>query len=397
MSMDQQIAELLDRGVEQIEVRSDLEKMIRSGKKLRVYLGIDPSGFDLTIGHAVPLRKLQQFQKYGHQVILLFGTFTARIGDPTGKSETRKPLSAEDIEKNMSTYLEQAGKVLDISQVEVVKNGDWLSPMTFEDVLRLAGTFTVSQMLHRDMFQERLEKNQEINLTEFFYALMQGYDPIPMQADVQIGGTDQLFNLMAGRQIMKAYGIVPQQVMTVPILEGLDGVEKMSKSLGNYIAIMDSAREMFGKTMSIPDSLIIRYFELATAVSLEEIAEIKTQLDKGANPRNLKVRLAKEIVTLYHDAAAADQAEEEFNRMFQEKGRPDDMPQIALAVGQYSVLDLVVATDLCASNSEARRMIQSGAVKINDEKKTDLEEVIVLSDALVIQVGKRKFCNLLAS
>lgn len=391
--IDTQIHELLDRGVAEVPTRETFEKKIRAGKKLRIYLGIDPTGTDLTIGHAVAFHKLRKFQDYGHQVILLFGTFTAKIGDPTGKSETRKPLTDADIAKNMETYLEQAGKILDTEKLELVKNGDWLSPMSFEDVLKLASTFTVSQMLHRDMYQERMKNNQEINLIEFMYPLMQGYDPIGCNADAQIGGTDQLFNLMAGRKIMEAYGVEPQEVLTIPILEGLDGKEKMSKSLGNYIALNDSARDMFGKTMSIPDELIPRYFELATQVSMEEIEQMQKEMASGTNPRDLKVKLAKEIVTLYHDADAADAAEEEFNRMFQDKGRPDDMPQVIVEKGEYSVLDLVIKTGLCDSNSDARRMIEAGAVKMDDEKKDDMEEMVRVEGGMVVQVGKRKFCE----
>ncbi|MBI5414938.1 tyrosine--tRNA ligase [Candidatus Peregrinibacteria bacterium] len=397
MPSDTEISELLDRGIAEVPTRESFEKKLRSGKKLRIYLGIDPTGSDLTLGHAVALRKLQQFQKYGHHVILLFGTFTAKIGDPTGKSETRKPLTDAEITKNMETYLEQAGKVLDISKVEIVKNGDWLSKMTFEDVLKLAGTFTVSQMLHREMYQDRIKNNQEINLVEFMYPLMQGYDPIPMKADAEIGGTDQLFNLMAGRKIMEAYGIPPQEVLTVPILEGLDGIEKMSKSLGNYIAIMDSPREMFGKTMSIPDHLILRYFELATTVSLDEIEALKKELKKGMNPRDAKVRLAKEIVTLFHDASAADHAEEEFNRMFQEKGLPDEIPEISMKKGKYTLLDLVLKTSLFSSNSDARRMIEQGGVKINGEKKIALDDEIQLDTEIILQAGKRKFCKIIVA
>ena len=282
------IETLLDRGTVEVIVRKELEEKLKSGEKLRIYLGLDPTGSDLTIGHAVPLRKLKDFQDAGHQVILLFGTFTAKIGDPSGKSQTRRPLTDEEIAKKMETYLEQAAKIIDIDNIEIVKNGDWLGKMSFEDVLKLASTYTVSQMLQRDMYQERIKANKEINLTEFMYPLMQGYDPIPIKADIQVGGTDQLFNMMAGRKIMEAYGVKPQAVITTPILEGLDGKEKMSKSLGNYIGMLDSPKEMYGKTMSIPDDLIIRYFELATEVDLETIKGYKKQIDSGENPVGLK-------------------------------------------------------------------------------------------------------------
>ncbi len=398
MSLQNQIAELLDRGVSEIHIRKDLEEKLRSGKKLRVKLGIDPSGSDLTLGHAVVLRKMRQFQDYGHHVILLFGTFTGKIGDPTGKSQTRKPMTDEEIAKNMATYIEQAGTILDVSKIEVVKNGDWLKDMTFENVLRLAGSFTVQQMLHRDMFCERMKKVQEINLVEFLYPLMQGYDSVAIKADLELGGTDQTFNLLAGRQIMKAHGMEPQNILTVPILEGLDGKEKMSKSLGNYIALLDSPRDMFGKTMSIPDHLILRYFVLATTVPLEEIKKISTLLKDGENPRNVKARLAREIVSLYHGESVAKTAEEEFNRMFQEKGKPDDMMKITLKNAGHTVLDLVIKSKLVESNSEARRLIQQGAVRIDDEKVEKLEEKVpVQKKMIILQVGKRKFCRIVFS
>lgn len=391
--MKEETKTLLERGVSEVIVKDQLAKRLESGEKLRIYLGIDPTGSDLTIGHAVPLRKLKQFQDLGHQVVLLFGTFTAQIGDPTGKSETRKPLTLEDIEKNMETYLEQAAKVLDIDKVEIVKNGDWLTDMSFADVLKLAGTFTVSQMLQRDMYQERIKAGKEINLVEFMYPLMQGYDPIPVKADIQIGGTDQLFNLMAGRKIMEAYGVKPQHVITVPILEGLDGHEKMSKSLGNYIAIMDSAKEMYGKTMSIPDNIIIRYFELATEVPDAEIAEIKKLLENGENPRDHKMRLAREIVTLYHNAEAATQAETEFIQIFANKGRPDEIETRSMGKATWNIVDLVAETGLASSKSEARRLVQGGGVRINDEKIASIETEIDISEEKLLQVGKRKFLN----
>ncbi|MBL4694483.1 tyrosine--tRNA ligase [Candidatus Gracilibacteria bacterium] len=383
--------DLLERGITEVIVKDELEKKLAAGDKLRIYLGIDPTGSDLTIGHAVPLRKLKQFQDLGHQVILLFGTFTARIGDPTGKNEMRVPLTPEQIEENMKTYLEQAGKVLNIDKVEVVKNGDWLDKMSFADVLKLAGTFTVSQMLQRDMYQDRIKQNKEINLTEFMYPLMQGYDPIPIKADIQIGGTDQLFNLMAGRKIMEAYGVKPQHVITVQILEGLDGVEKMSKSLNNYIAIFDTAKEMYGKTMSIPDNMITRYFELATDVETSAISEIAQSIEKGDNPRDHKMHLAREIIALYHDKAAADQAEKEFIEIFANKGIPDEIEVREMPENKYNIVDLVAETELSTSKSEARRLVQGGGVRIDGEKVPDITSEIDISEEKLLQVGKRKF------
>ncbi len=391
------IETLLDRGTVEIIVRKELEEKLKSGEKLRIYLGIDPTGSDLTIGHAVPLRKLKHFQDAGHQVVLLFGTFTAKIGDPTGKSETRRPLTDEEIAKNMETYLEQAAKVIDVDNIEIVKNGDWLGKMSFEDVLKLAGTYTVSQMLQRDMYQERIKANKEINLTEFMYPLMQGYDPIPIKADIQVGGTDQLFNMMAGRKIMEAYGAKAQAVITVPILEGLDGKEKMSKSLGNYIGILDSPKEMYGKTMSIPDDLILRYFELATEVDLETIKEYKKQIESGENPMGLKKQLAKDLVTLYHDKKAADKAAEEFTSIFSNKGLPDEIDKQTLDKNSWNIVEILAETGLASSKSEARRLVEGGGVKIDGEKVPSIEEEIDISKERLIQAGKRKFLKVVSN
>jgi len=391
------IETLLDRGTVEVIVRKELEEKLKSGEKLRIYLGLDPTGSDLTIGHAVPLRKLKDFQDAGHQVILLFGTFTAKIGDPTGKSETRRPLTDEEIAKKMETYLEQAAKIIDIDNVEIVKNGDWLGKMSFEDVLKLASTYTVSQMLQRDMYQERIKANKEINLTEFMYPLMQGYDPIPIKADIQVGGTDQLFNMMAGRKIMEAYGVKPQAVITTPILEGLDGKEKMSKSLGNYIGMLDSPKEMYGKTMSIPDDLIIRYFELATEVDLKTIKEYKKQIDSGENPMGLKKQLAKDLVTLYHDKKAADKAAAEFTSIFSNKGLPDEIDTQTLDKNSWNIVEILAETGLASSKSEARRLVEGGGVKIDGEKVPSIEEEIDISKERLIQAGKRKFLKVVSN
>jgi len=390
-----EFTELLNRGVAEINVRENLEKKLKEGKKLRVKFGIDPTGFDLTLGHAVPLRKLKAFQDAGHQVVLLFGNFTAQIGDPTGKSQARKILTKEDVETNAKTYLKQAAKILDINNIELVYNADWLEKMSFSDVLKLAGNFTVAQMLERDMFQERMKKSQQINLVEFMYPLMQGYDSVPIRADVEIGGTDQLFNMMCARPLQKAYGVPVQNVITVPILVGLDGHEKMSKSLGNYIALNDSASDMFGKTMSIPDALIINYFELATGVSLEEIKKIEKELSKSdVNPRDIKIRLAKEIVTLYHTAKDADEAEQNFLQVFQKGGIPEDIAEIDLAKEETQLWALINATKLCGSSSNAKQMIEQGSVKIDGEKFADKNEMIQVKSEMIIQVGKRKWVKI---
>ncbi len=387
------IESLLNRGTENVNVKADLQKKLESGKPIRVKFGIDPTGTDLHLGHMVPFKKLREFQKMGHQIVLLFGTFTGKIGDPTGKDKLRKPLTDDDIKKNMETYLEQAGKILDMSTVEIVKNGDWLEKLNFADVLQLAGSFTVSQMLQRDMFQKRLAEKKDINLVEFFYPLMQGYDSVPIKADVEIGGTDQLFNLMAGRKIQEHFGMAPQNIITVPILEGLDGHEKMSKSLGNYIGVLDTPTDIFGKIMSIPDSLMEKYFLLLTDISAEEIQKILE-----LHPREAKIRLGIEITTQYSSAEEAEHAKEEFIRIFSERKKdaiPDDIPEISLPAGKYEALDLAIKTQLFATNSDARRKIQEGAVKVNAEKVADIKVEISVEagESLIFQMGKRKFCR----
>ncbi len=378
---------LLKRGVADVIVHDDLEKKLKSGKQLRIKLGIDPTGFDLTLGHAVVLRKLRQFQDAGHHIILLFGTFTGKIGDPTGKSQTRTALTDEQIRENMTDYLNQAGKVLDIEKVEVVNNGDWLSPMNFEDVLKLAGTFTVAQMLERDMYQERIKQGKEINLVEFLYPLMQGYDSVAIKADLELGGTDQTFNLLAGRKIQEHFGQTPQNILTVPILVGLDGHEKMSKSLGNYIALNDAPNDMFGKTMSIPDDVMLNFFELCTNVDLKDAAEKIKE-----SPRDAKVWLGQEIVKLYHGAEAAEAAYQDFLTKFVKKDIPDEMPEFEIGKKEIGILDLIAnETQFAASTSEARRLIQQNAVSLDGDKITDPNAIISISGEHVLKVGKRKF------
>jgi tyrosyl-tRNA synthetase len=304
----------------------------------------------------------------------------------------RQPLSDAEIRANMKHYLKQAGKVLDLAKTEVVKNGDWLKKMNFEAVLKLAGSFTASQMMQRDMFQERLKKGLDINLVEFFYPLMQGYDSVAVKADVEIGGNDQLFNLMAGRRIQEAYGLPAQDIITVPMLEGLSGTEKMSKSLNNYIGVLDTPKEAFGKTMSIPDHLMAKYFELLTDLDRGEIGAML-----AGHPRDAKLRLAQEITTILHDAPAAQKARDEFLKIFADKGIPDEMPELNLPEGTYHLLDIVTRSGLCFSSSDARRQITNGAVKIDDKRLSSLNDPVTINQhAKVLQVGKRKFCRLVA-
>lgn len=395
--MKSDIKTLLKRGVVEVIVRKDLEKKLESGKKLRVKLGIDPSGADLHLGHMVVVKKLREFQEAGHHILLLFGNFTGQIGDPTDKLNARQVKTQAELEENASKYLQQVSKILDTKKVEMVWNADWLGKLSFGDVVKLAAGFTVHQMLERDMYQERIKKKHPIFLHEFLYPLMQGYDSVALKADLELGGTDQTFNLLAGRTIQKDYGQEPQNVVTVPLLVGTDGKNKMGKSLDNYIGVSESPKEMFGKTMSIPDKLILSYFELATDVSLEEIRRVKKALDIGENPRNLKIRLAKEIVSLYHDKKSANEAEMEFINMFSKGQLPEDIQLIKLPYSNYGILELIAETKLTTSNGETRRLILGGGIKIDDDKISSLEEKIDISREKLIQVGKRKFIKVIGN
>jgi len=389
--MEIDIKTLLERGVSDVIVREELEKKLKSGKKLRIKLGIDPSGADLHLGHMVVIKKLREFQEAGHHIMLLFGNFTGQIGDPTDKLNSRPPKTQKELEKNAKTYIDQVSKVLNIKKVEVMWNADWLGKLKFADVVNLAQVFTVHQMLERDMYQERIKKNHPIYMHEFLYPLMQGYDSVAMKADLEVGGTDQTFNLLAGRPIQKAYEQKPQHVLTVPLLIGTDGKEKMGKSLDNYIGINESPKDMFGKTMSITDDLILDYFELATDLTLKELSKIKKELEGGANPRDLKVRLAKEIVTFYHSKKDADKAEQEFINMFQKKDLPDEIEKKKLKKSEWNIVDLITELEMVPSKSEGRRMVQQGAVKVDQEKVESIETEIDISSEKLIQVGKRKF------
>ncbi len=393
----QKIHQLLNRGTVEVVVKADLEKKLLSGRKLNVKLGLDPSGADLHIGHMVVIRKLQAFLELGHQIFLLFGNFTGQIGDPSDKAETRKQKTQEELEKNAQHYLNQVKKILDIKKIKVAWNADWLGKLRFADVVKLASNFTVAQMLERDMFQERIKAGAPISMHEFFYPLMQGYDSVALKADVELGGTDQTFNLLAGRVLQRAYGQTPQDILTVPILEGTDGKMKMGKSTGNYIGVNESPKEMFGKVMSIPDEMIVRYFELATEVTDEEIADIKKDLAEGKNPRDLKMHLAREIVSIYHDKNAAQKAQQEFIEIFSNKGLPEKIETKIFAVLKMPVVELLLEAGLVPSKNEARRMVQSSAIKLDGEKITSSEEIIDLKKERLIQVGKRRFlkvkCN----
>ncbi|MGI6142714.1 MAG: tyrosine--tRNA ligase [bacterium] len=393
--------EVFWRGTAEIISEEELVQKLKKGRPLRVKLGVDPSAPDLHLGHTVPLRKLKQLQDIGHRIIFLIGDFTGRIGDPTGRSETRKQLSAEEINENAETYKEQVFKILDPAKTIVEYNSRWLSPLTFSDVIRLAGKYTVARMLERDDFARRYQEGRPIGIHEFMYPLMQGYDSVALQADVEIGGTDQKFNLLMGRHLQREMGQEPQICLTLPILEGLDGVNKMSKSLGNHIGIYDPPAEMYGKTMSLPDHLMVRYFELVTNVSLEEIREIKEGLNQGTlHPRDVKMRLAREIVALYHDHAAAREAEDSFKAVFQRGDLPTEIPEVSLAReelqdGRIWVARLLVLLGLAKSNSEARRLIKQGGVTIAGERIDDPERDIVPAAGMIVQVGKRRFVKIM--
>ena len=395
--MAEELKNILERGVVDVIVKKDLESKLKSGKKLRIKLGIDPTGSDLHVGHSVVLRKLKHFQDSGHNIILLIGDYTARIGDPTGKAETRVMLSEDDIKKNMKHYVDQASKIIDIKKAEIRHNSEWFEKMTMADVLELTSKKTIMQMMQREDFKNRYKNDVDISVTEILYPIMQGYDSVMLESDVEIGGTDQLFNMLVGRDMQKRMDSkVIQNVLTVPILEGLDGIEKMSKSLDNYIGITESPGNIFGKTMSIPDDLILRYFELATEIPMKEIEDIEKSLKGGDNPKNLKVKLAKEIVTLYHDKSAADKAEKEFEEVFANKGIPDDIETKKLSNKKWNIIGLVSETGLSSSKSEARRNVEGGGVRIDGEKVTSIEEEIDISSEKLLQVGKRKFIKVIA-
>jgi tyrosyl-tRNA synthetase len=392
---EQKINEILTRGVEDVIVKDDLKKKLLSNKKIRLYLGVDPTGVDLHLGHAIVLWKLRAFQELGHEVILLIGDFTARIGDPSGKDATRKPLSEKEVKANMKDYKKQASKILDFSKVKIKYNSQWLGKLKFDDILRLSAQFTVQQMIQRDMFQRRLEQNLPISVQEFMYPLMQGYDSVAMDVDLEVGGNDQMFNMLAGRTLQKNYNNKDKDVMTTKLLLGTDG-RKMSKTFNNHIGLADQPNDMFGKVMSIKDELIGGYLELATRLPQTEIEEIK----EIPNPREQKAILAKEIVKLYYGEKEAVKAEEEFDKVFRNKELPSDMPIFETAQKNYPILDLLClpagrqATVLASSKKEARRLVEQGAVKINGVVEKDWKKIIELQDGMTIQVGSRRFVKI---
>ncbi len=383
--------------IPEAELTRKLEKSLKENKPLVVKLGCDPSRPDLHIGHSVVLQKLRDFQDLGHKVILIIGDFTGMIGDPSGKNKTRPSLTLEETRINGKTYFEQAKKILLEKNLEIRYNSEWLDEMKFSDVIKLASHYTVARMLERDDFEKRLKNDEPISLHEILYPLSQAMDSVAIKSDVELGGTDQKFNLLVGRDIQQAYGQEPQCIITMELLEGTDGVEKMSKSLNNAICFTDSPKDIFGKTMSIPDKLIYKYFSLCTDLNTDELAKIKAQLeDKNTNPRNLKVALGYELVKKYYDEDSAKAAQQEFEMIFVKKEVPDDIPEIKLNAVGMKLVDLMKETKLAASSSEATRLIKQGGVSINGEKVTDEKEVVKLEE-FVIKVGKRKFAKILPS
>jgi len=394
--------EIIKRGTADIipeeELVGKLENSVKSNKPLNIKLGCDPTRPDLHLGHSVVLRKLAQFQQLGHQAILIVGDFTAMIGDPSGRNATRPPLTFEESQRNAQSYWEQASKILDKEKTRIVNNSKWLSKMNFEDVIKLASKFTVARMLERDDFFKRYKNGIPISVHEFLYPLAQAMDSVAIESDVELGGTDQTFNLLVGRDIQREYGQEPQVILTMPLLIGTDGTEKMSKSYDNYIGINDSPQNIFGKTLSIPDELIYPYFELTTDLSLDELKEIKENLDnQSVNPRDLKRKLAKKLVAMYHSEKAAEEAEKEFDKIFIKKGVPDNIPEFKLsgAEKEINIIDLIMKVNFAPSRGEARRLILQGGVSIDGNKISNIKENIVIDKEKILKVGKRKFIKLM--
>jgi tyrosyl-tRNA synthetase len=408
LSIDEQL-EIIQSGTEQIvplaDLRKKLERARDTGTPLRIKLGVDPTAPDLHLGHAVPLRKLRQFQDCGHTVVLIIGDFTALIGDPSGRNSTRPPLTSEAIDVNAETYIEQAFKILDPEKTELRRNSEWLGPLGFADLLKITSKFTVARTLERDDFSKRYKEHKSISLHEFLYPVAQAYDSVAIRSDVELGGTDQLFNLLAGRELMEKSGMDPQIALTMPLLVGTDGVQKMSKSFDNYIGLTDEADDMFGKVMSIPDALMLSYYRLASASTLDEVKAVEMGLNSGtAHPNELKRKLAREIVALYHGTEAAVSAEEAFDRVFKNKALPDDIAQERIDwesasndEGRVYLPALMVQYKLANSSGEARRLIDGGGVKLDGEpvpaKSYELEPSAL--QGKVLQVGKRKFLKLI--
>ena len=388
--------EIIKRGSVEVISEEELVKKLNKGKPLLIKAGFDPTAPDLHLGHTVLIHKLRQFQELGHKVVFLIGDFTGMIGDPTGKSETRRSLTRDDVIKNAETYKEQVFKILDPEKTEVRFNSEWMDKMTAVDMISLAARYNVARMLERDDFHKRYKSGQSISIHEFLYPLIQGYDSVALKADVEIGGTDQKFNLLVGRELQRDYGLEPQVVLTMPLLEGTDGVNKMSKSLGNYIGITEPPKDIFGKVMSITDELMFRYYELLSHISTQELGSLKIGVQNGTvHPKDTKVRLAKEMVARSHGQDAAEQAAEEFSNIFKAGGLPDEIEEkeIICEGEECSASASIALSGLASSNSEARRLIQQGGVSIDGSKITDINLKLTSGKEYLIKVGKRKFAK----
>lgn len=397
MNIDEQI-KIIMKGVDEIigldSLKDKLKNCNKNGDPLIVKLGLDPSAPDIHLGHTVVLRKMKQLQDLGHKVVIIIGDFTGKIGDPTGKAKGRKALTTEQVIENAKTYEEQIFKVLDKDKTEVRFNSEWLSKLSFEETIRLASTMTVARMLEREEFKKRYENQIPISVHEFFYPLMQGYDSVAIDADIELGGTDQRFNVLMGRMLQKEYGEEPQATIFMPLLESLDGKEKMSKSLGNYIGIDEKAEVMYEKAMTIPDNLIIKYFNLVTDIHPDDIEKLKNDLGNNkANPRDIKMRLAKEIVTLYHEENEAQKAEERFKRVFQRGQMPKDIDTIIVSKEDFDFAEILVINNIVKSKNEVRRLVSQGGIRINDKKIDDLAD-IKIENEMIVQIGKKKFIRL---
>ena len=387
--------DIIRRGADEVLIEAELVAKLQENRPLRVKAGFDPTAPDLHVGHTVVLTKMRQLQDMGHHIMFLIGDFTGMIGDPSGKNTTRPPLTPEQVQANAKTYAEQVFKILDPEKTEICFNSHWLGQLGADGMLKLAASTTVARMLERDDFHKRFHSNQPISIHEFMYPLMQGYDSVAMKADIELGGTDQKFNLLMGRTLQQQHGQKPQCVIMMPLLEGLDGVNKMSKSLGNYIGVSEPANEIFGKTMSVSDTLMWRWFDLLSLRSTQDIATLKAEVEAGRNPRDAKVMLAQELVARFHDQAAADAALADFEARFQKNAIPDDLPEITVTAeeGQIAIARLLKEAGLVASTSEALRMIDQGAVKADGERVSDKGLQLVSGTCTVFQVGKRKFAK----
>ena len=393
--------DLIRRGTFEIipedELVKKLERSIQEGKPLNIKLGCDPSRPDLHIGHSVVLRKLAHFQSLGHLAILIIGDFTGMIGDPSGRNVTRPALSLKETREHGISYFEQASKILDRDKTKIVYNSEWLGKMSFEDVIKLSSKYTVARMLERDDFTKRYKSGEPISMHEILYPLAQAMDSVAIKSGVELGGTDQKFNLLVGRDIQREFGMEAQVIITMPLIVGTDGVEKMSKSYNNYIGISESPKEIFGKTLSIPDSIIYNYFELATDLSNDELRKIKAQLDDPkTNPRDIKRQLAKTLVSMYHSIEAAKNAEEEFDRIFVNKGTPDELPEFKFGERkEINILDLIILVNFAPSKGEAKRLVTQGGVTLDGEKIEDFQNSVNLKNGMILKVGKRKFIKLI--